>query len=606
MRSCCGNSQRRGMKRRSQNSSAGMDGSCGASVGVDCARREDAEDAFQAAFLILAVKAHAIRSAEALPAWLHRTACRAANRVASASPVEQSHDHPTDNLDAFAEVTRREAATAIDEELVRLPERYRNAVVLFHLEGLERRDVAERLGMSEPSVKALLSRGRALLRTRLARRGLALPMLLPLTLDPLPAAAIESTCRLALSLTRAGLRPWDLATLQSKSLRPMTAFLSNKFVAATFVGAACLTLVFATRGDANANADGQNTDAAPNTAFEAGDKLEPTLLALAEAAAIEATGPNGSPSPAPSAGVQDTELTSPQIISQSPRETTIREALEKDADLQFPNTPLRQALQFLADVHKINIIIDEQALEEEGLTVDDNVDIVLSGITLRSALDILLDRYDLTYVIEDEVMKITSQAAAERRVSTQAFDVSSLIEGGGSADEVAMVVEQLLVETQRPRSAGQDAKANETLPRPRVIPYHDRLIVKASGADLKEIGEILDLLWIGGNTKPTRAAASVHADGRTAGRLGDESLKIYSLENAVASEAAKVLESALPVSQGDQPLRIAVDERTNSLVVSGSENQLKIAEALLLRLDESDDGERCRVTGRATIRGHVG
>jgi hypothetical protein len=65
-------------------------------------------------------------------------------------------------------------------------------------------------------------------------------------------------------------------------------------------------------------------------------------------------------------------------------------------------------------------------------------------------------------------------------------------------------------------------------------------------------------------------------------------LKIFSLENAVASEAAKVLETAVPVPQGDKPLRIAVDERTSSLIVSGSEEQLKIADALLMRLDESD------------------
>jgi RNA polymerase sigma factor (sigma-70 family) len=367
------------------------------------ARREDAEDAFQAAFLILAVKAHAIRSAEALPGWLHRTACRAAIRVATASPVEAMHDVPTDGLDAFAEVTRREAATAIDEELVRLPERYRNAVVLFHLEGLERRDVATRLGMSEPAVKALLTRGRALLRTRLARRGLALPMLFPLVLDPVPASAAASTCKLALAFSRAGLRPLDLVNLPAKGLKPMSALLTNKTVAACAIGVACLTLFLATRGDANANSDGQNPSATINSAFDPADDVEATPVLLAEAELLANAAEEPKPAEAKKATAGEPQASEPpQVISRLPKELKIREALlESDAEVSFPNTPLRDALQFLADLHNINIIIDEQALEDEGLTVDDNVDIVLKDITLRSTLDILLSRYDLTNVLED-------------------------------------------------------------------------------------------------------------------------------------------------------------------------------------------------------------
>lgn len=547
------------------------------------ARREDAEDAFQAAFLILAVKAHAIRSADALPGWLHRTACRAAIRVASASPVEATHDIPTESLDAFAEVTRREAATAIDEELVRLPERYRNAVVLFHLEGLERRDVAERLGMSEPTVKALLTRGRALLRTRLARRGLALPMVLPLVVDPVPAAAMEATCKLALSLTRAGLTPLDLVTLPAKGVRSMTALLSHKAVAATLVGAACLTLFFATRGDADVNTEGDGRQTVINTAFNAMPEDTPATVVLAANLQADDVAAEPAPAETAAAGEPQAPLTAPQKILLPESEKKIREALDDETEMAFPNTPLRDALQFLSDRHEINIIVDEKALEVEGLTVDDNIDIVLGGITLRSALNIMLSRYDLAYILEDEVMKITTQTVADTKVSTTAYDVSSLIAKGGSAAEVARVVEQLLQPEVFPPPTNEDGNSP---PRPRIIPFQNRLIIKATAADLQEIEDILDLMWQG-NGRPNAIGANLNRNAANPA-INEANVKIFSLKNAEAAAAAKVLEDSIGAGS---TLKLAVDHRTNSIVATGTENDLNIAEALLLRLDETKTEE---------------
>ncbi len=558
------------------------------------ARREDAEDAFQAAFLILAVKAHAIHSADALPGWLHRTACRAAIRVASASPVEATHDVPTDSLDAFAEVTRREAATAIDEELVRLPERYRNAVVLFHLEGLERRDVAERLGISEPTVKALLSRGRALLRTRLARRGLALPMVLPLVIDPVPAAAMDSTCKLALSLTRAGLTPLDLVTLPAKGLKPMTALLSNKAVAATLVGAACLTLFLATRGDANASGDGQSHRSVITTVFDPSRNAEPSPVLLADAEQPATTAEEPAPADvkkedAPAAGRPQAPDSRPLRVLRNPSEARIRATLSEQTELSFPNTPLRDALQFLADIHEINLIIDDQALEEEGLTADDDVDIVLSGITLGSALDLLLERYDLTYVIEDEVLKVTSQKRAEGKVSTQAYDVSSLVGTGGSAAEVAMVVERLIEEAPPRRVPAKEGEAAELpLPKPRVIPFQNRLLVKASAADLKRVEEILDLMWRDNSfwKKEQESRSIRHLTPGVELPAEGTSTRIFRLQNADAAAVALHLNKNIAAEPDQTSLRVAVDSRTNSIVVVGTPAQIRAAFALFSELDK--------------------
>lgn len=458
------------------------------------ARREDAEDAFQAAFLILALKADSIRTPEALPGWLHRTAHRAALRVASASPVDASHDVPTEGLDAFAEVARREAATAIDEELVRLPDRYRNAVVLFHLEGLDRRDVAARLGVSEPTVKGLLTRGRALLRTRLARRGIALPLLLPLAIEPVPAQTVATTCRLALSLTKAGLTPLDLVSVPAKGIRSMSALISIKMAAAALVGAACLTLFLVTRGDANTS---QNGEGAPtlNTAFAPID--EPPSVTTPTAALPAATpDTNDEPQYLDPNRIQSSS-TPPELITTSTAEQHIRESLDDETGFEFINTPLQDVLQFLGDVHEINIITEEKNLAEAGVSPEETtIELVLEDITLRSGLNILLNDLGLTYVVEDDVLKITTNEAAEKRVSTQAYDVASLTRDDASAEEVAKAVETLLRPEQFPPVLDEEGWAP---PLARIVPFRDRLLVRASATDHKRIEDILQLMWRSGS-----------------------------------------------------------------------------------------------------------
>ena len=84
-------------------------------------------------------------------------------------------------------------------------------------------------------------------------------------------------------------------------------------------------------------------------------------------------------------------------------------------------------MNYLEELHHIEIIIDEVALTDEGITLDKNVDLVLSGITLRSALRLLLEPLGLTYVIEDEVMKITTQTKADEKMSTRVYPVADLV-----------------------------------------------------------------------------------------------------------------------------------------------------------------------------------
>jgi RNA polymerase sigma factor (sigma-70 family) len=142
-----------------------------------------ADDAFQAVFLVLARRAGSIRRPELLGPWLHGVAVRIARKSRARAERrrrrEQSDPEGTmlnaeaGDEPADARMSRDEEAAAVHEEIGRLPERYRRAVVLCHFEGLTHADAARRLGCAPGTIGSLVSRARELLRSRLARRGLS-------------------------------------------------------------------------------------------------------------------------------------------------------------------------------------------------------------------------------------------------------------------------------------------------------------------------------------------------------------------------------------------------------------------------------------------------
>jgi RNA polymerase sigma factor (sigma-70 family) len=143
--------------------------------------RHDAEDAFQATFLVLARKAASVRPAGTLAAWLHGVACRVALGARTAAARRRRRENSAPNLtapdpcpDPLAELTARDAVQIIDEEVQRLPTTYRLPVILCCLEGLSQEEAARRLGWTPGSVKGRLERGRKRLHQQLTRRGLGL------------------------------------------------------------------------------------------------------------------------------------------------------------------------------------------------------------------------------------------------------------------------------------------------------------------------------------------------------------------------------------------------------------------------------------------------
>ncbi len=217
---------------------------------------QDAEDAFQATFLVLARKASSLRSARSLPAWLHKTAHRIALRARAnkARRREQSleaevmvEDHST-----LQRIATEHERSALDEELNRLPDRFRLPLFLCCLEGKSREEAARQLGWSSGSLKGRLERARQLLRRRLILRGVSLSVALALVMrtpsvahaavpPDIVASTVQAGMRYAAGQSPVGYVSPNAHLLANWSLQVMS-ITSAKFVACAFVVIGALTL----------------------------------------------------------------------------------------------------------------------------------------------------------------------------------------------------------------------------------------------------------------------------------------------------------------------------------------------------------------------------
>ncbi len=168
----------------------------------------DADDVFQATFLVLVRKAASLRRPELLGNWLYGVAYRIALQARAAAARWRALERQVDDMPAAAPVDEKfwdELRPVLDEEIHRLPEKYKAPVVLCYLEGKTYTEAARVLGWAEGTVSGRLARAREKLRRRVAARGLTLSAaLLATTLGQkgsaaVPAALAQATLRGVLS-----------------------------------------------------------------------------------------------------------------------------------------------------------------------------------------------------------------------------------------------------------------------------------------------------------------------------------------------------------------------------------------------------------------------
>ena len=111
-------------------------------------------------------------------------------------------------------------------------------------------------------------------------------------------------------------------------------------------------------------------------------------------------------------------------------ESRIREQLGKPTEFDFTDLPLRDVIQFLKDQHRIEMQLDEKRLAESNVTGDSPITMQVRGISLRSALRLLLSRLseDATFVVADEFLLITTRQGDRLRKTVRIYDVSDFVE----------------------------------------------------------------------------------------------------------------------------------------------------------------------------------
>jgi RNA polymerase sigma factor (sigma-70 family) len=149
----------------------------------------DAEDAFQATFLVLVRKAASLRARAVLGDWLHCVARRTALKARAASIQRYAKEQAMAKREIQPKEPRDDWLPLLDEELGALPEKYRLAIVLCDLEGKTRLEAAKQLGWPEGTVAGRLARARTLLAKRLTERGVVLSAGLTAALTPKAALA---------------------------------------------------------------------------------------------------------------------------------------------------------------------------------------------------------------------------------------------------------------------------------------------------------------------------------------------------------------------------------------------------------------------------------
>lgn len=173
-------------------------------------------------------------------------------------------------------------------------------------------------------------------------------------------------------------------------------------------------------------------------------------------------------------------------------EARIRAALDEPTKMEFIDTPLQDAIEWFKDYHKIEIQLDTRALEDVGVGSDTPVRGSVDGISLASALQLLLDDLDATFVIRHGTLLITTNDAAREMSDLRVYDIAELVGPQVDPCEVGEVLQRVLPATlvvqpaKRPSSAA-DAARVET----RIVPFRNLLVIRARLQDHDEIERLL-------------------------------------------------------------------------------------------------------------------
>jgi RNA polymerase sigma factor (sigma-70 family) len=365
----------------------------------------DAEDAFQATFLVLARQSRSIRERGSVASWLHGVARRTALSARSAAARRRAHERRAAEMPmpSTDDTGWNEFGDVLHQEIEQLPEKYRKAIVLCELEGLTEGQAAQRLEWPVGTVRTRLRRGRERLRGRLLRRGVAPTAVLLGAVASSEAASISVPAVLARSTIEAVVQPATTKTVPA-AVSALTAevcramFLTKltiSLVALLVVGTASLMAV--------------------QTLTFTRSKPKPIGSATRT---ISARVPAEPAVPIAS---------SPPNLQVSPPTVEILAKLQEPLDMVFPReTPLDDVLKYITRATRygdrpsdpgIPIYVDPFGLQEAKKSLKSTVTINVTGVPLKGTLPRVLAQLGLAYLVGDGVLLISSSSRIDAELT---------------------------------------------------------------------------------------------------------------------------------------------------------------------------------------------
>ena len=180
-------------------------------------------------------------------------------------------------------------------------------------------------------------------------------------------------------------------------------------------------------------------------------------------------------------------------VEGDPAGARIQDALNDDTRLEFIETPLEDVVAFLKDLHGIELQIDSRALEDVGIADDTPVTRDLKGITLRSALRLMLKELDLTYVLRDEVLLITTPEEAESDTAAyvQVYNIQPLLDEEHGVDALIDTVKL---------GVGKGSELQTST-------FRGLLVVRATSREHREVRRLLGVIGAALDVSPPKTIA---------------------------------------------------------------------------------------------------
>ncbi len=452
---------------------------------------QDAEDAFQATFLVLVLSVKKIRNPDSLGSWLYGVAYRTAKRVRSqrrSDNIKMARQSAVGiDLDAtmstieepLAIIARELQLEAMDEELSRLPKHLRDALIEHYMAGNSVPEIARCLNLSVTAVEGRLKRGRKALRMQLAMRGISLTVVATACIrfqqDVVAASAEPWTHRFLELIGNVGVSQPTLTQLQdtSKLSNQLFKLVQGEVVVNTFsrsvLGVAGGVLVLSALGtigfvSAWANPQASSASSLGNRTLALASENEQAqdseTFVLAQTGGGGGSGTSGGLGGGGIGGNSQANQPSKEAVLKWEKPTTsapswldpkpetneaemkIRRSLDERGEANFNATPLGAVMKILRGQYDIPIIIDEKSLEEVSITLDEPITLELPATSFRGFLSLILRPLGLTYVIDKECMIITTSHSEWGPI--RYYDVSFLLPDNGLTNELIITIETMI------------------------------------------------------------------------------------------------------------------------------------------------------------------